>query len=700
MDKPLGTFAGVFRPTVLTILGALLYLRGGWLVGHAGLLGALAVIAGAVVITGATALSVATIATNQRVRPGGAFAIISQALGLEAGGAIGGPLYVAQALSAARYAYAFAEALQDTVRVMGGPELSLVPVALVAFLAVAGVTLKSTALAVKAQGALFVLALVALASLFSGVFTEDLSAPALLPPETDVSLLDAFALFFPAVTGIMVGVGMSGRLANPQRAIPRGTMGAWCATTAVYVLGMVFYALVASPTELMAPGTVAFDKALIGPVVRIGLLASTLMASLSCLVASSQLLQAMAHAEVVPRAAEDGQRALVITVVVASLGLLTGSLDAIAPIITAFFLLTYLAVNAVVLLEQRLGMISFRPTFKVSGTVPVVGLVASMVGLALASPALVLVAGVAALGLVYAYLSRKNLQADFETVHSGVPVALATWAARRASRAERTRRAWKPDLLAAVQGDDTATVYPLVRTLAGRHGSIRLMAMGTRTVPEEVEQLRERLQRNGLFCTTLSVSEAELGRSFSTALEAMQGDLFPPNLVVLNLARASQEDLDAVREECHALKLGLAVFAPTSPSPLGDRQTVDVWLSDRGDDDWAPRLHDANLDLPILAGLLATQAWNGELNLVTCVPDETGPAQDFLDEVARTARLECNRHVLRGAFMEQLRRRAPADLHVFGLPPSPRRDELLDLATASGGACLWVMDSGKESAFA
>lgn len=80
--KGLGTFAGVFRPTFLTILGALLYLRAGWLVGHAGLLGAMAVIVGAALITGLTALSVSTIATNQRVRPGGAFAIISQALGL------------------------------------------------------------------------------------------------------------------------------------------------------------------------------------------------------------------------------------------------------------------------------------------------------------------------------------------------------------------------------------------------------------------------------------------------------------------------------------------------------------------------------------------------------------------------------------------------------------------------------------------
>ena len=103
------TFSGVYRPVVLTVLGALLYLREGWLVGNAGLGGALLVIGAAYTITGTTALSVASIATNLRLRAGGAFAIISAALGLEAGGAIGVPLFIAQTISSVLYLYAFTE---------------------------------------------------------------------------------------------------------------------------------------------------------------------------------------------------------------------------------------------------------------------------------------------------------------------------------------------------------------------------------------------------------------------------------------------------------------------------------------------------------------------------------------------------------------------------------------------------------------
>ncbi|MCB0161472.1 MAG: hypothetical protein KDD83_25225, partial [Caldilineaceae bacterium] len=46
-----GTFAGVFTPNVLTILGLILFLRTGWVVGQAGLVGALVIVALANAIT-------------------------------------------------------------------------------------------------------------------------------------------------------------------------------------------------------------------------------------------------------------------------------------------------------------------------------------------------------------------------------------------------------------------------------------------------------------------------------------------------------------------------------------------------------------------------------------------------------------------------------------------------------------------------
>jgi amino acid transporter len=101
----------VFTPSILTILGVIMYLRLGWVVGNVGLARTLLIITIATSITLLTGLSIAAIATDQRVRIGGAYYMISRSLGLETGGAVGIPLFLAQALSVALYVVGFAESV-------------------------------------------------------------------------------------------------------------------------------------------------------------------------------------------------------------------------------------------------------------------------------------------------------------------------------------------------------------------------------------------------------------------------------------------------------------------------------------------------------------------------------------------------------------------------------------------------------------
>ena len=87
-----GTFTGVFVPTLLTILGVIMYVRVGWVVGNAGLIGAWLILGLALGITAATGLSLSSIATNTRIGDGGAYAILNRSLGYEVGASIGIPL--------------------------------------------------------------------------------------------------------------------------------------------------------------------------------------------------------------------------------------------------------------------------------------------------------------------------------------------------------------------------------------------------------------------------------------------------------------------------------------------------------------------------------------------------------------------------------------------------------------------------------
>ena len=104
--------APVFLASVSTILGAILFLRFGYAVGHVGLWGTLMIIVVGHLVTIPTVLAVSEIATNRRVAGGGAYYIISRSFGMSIGGSIGITLYLSQAISVAFYLVAFAEAFE------------------------------------------------------------------------------------------------------------------------------------------------------------------------------------------------------------------------------------------------------------------------------------------------------------------------------------------------------------------------------------------------------------------------------------------------------------------------------------------------------------------------------------------------------------------------------------------------------------
>lgn len=140
----LGTFLGVYTPTILTILGVIMYLRFGWIVGYLGLVKTLLIVILANCITLVTTLSFSSMATNMRVGVGGAYFIISRSLSLGVGAAIGVPLYLSQAVSATLYAYGLAESLSIV-----WPGIPLGLISAVIIIVVGGVSLYGAKLALK-----------------------------------------------------------------------------------------------------------------------------------------------------------------------------------------------------------------------------------------------------------------------------------------------------------------------------------------------------------------------------------------------------------------------------------------------------------------------------------------------------------------------------------------------------------------------
>ena len=105
------TFSGVFLPSILTILGVVMFMRLGTIVGDLGILGALGILLFAESIAIATGLSISAISTNTPVRSGGPYFLISRALGPGFGSAIGLTYYGSQSLSVPFYIIGFTEAV-------------------------------------------------------------------------------------------------------------------------------------------------------------------------------------------------------------------------------------------------------------------------------------------------------------------------------------------------------------------------------------------------------------------------------------------------------------------------------------------------------------------------------------------------------------------------------------------------------------
>ncbi len=701
------TFSGVFRPVFLTILGAMFYLREGWLVGNCGLLGAVAILLASGLITGTTALALSSIASNVPVPPGGAYAIIARALGLEAGGAIGIPLYVAQAASGAMYLYAFTEGWAILFPAHD-PRLVVV----VGFLSVAFLSWTSATLSFRAQAAMFVLVLLALSSAFLGIFTADLQPLPVVGQYPQASFTEAFSIFFPALTGIMVGVGMSGDLARPRRSIPRGTLMAWGTTLFIYLLAAFWYAAVATRQELLSNMLVMLDHALVGPLVLLGLLCSTLMAALSSVVAAPRLLRAMAAEHVVPgagwfsRLSRQGEPrvASAATLCLAGLFLLSGSLDAIAPIVTAFFLVTFLAVNLVVLVEQSLGMISFRPTFRVGRVLPLLGVVSCTIGLMLSGPGKGLLALVSVAG-IYLWVQHRKLDTPWETVRSGLAVNMALWAARQVSAFERSQRAWKPDLLLPLESPgELHDLVPLASRLMGEQGSVKLVGIHRRpSLAAHLERAAAWFLDQGRHASFTTTECANWTQGTLLSMDIFQGGFFPPNLVLVDGDVRKAPEVQTVLEHCGRLGLGLGLYLhPPENSPKEGNEVV-VWLSDRSPD-WPLRMFMANLDLPVLLAILLTRKV-GHIQLVTVVRDPASQpeAARWLRDLLDLGRLPggTSTRVFQGDIFSVMRSgELRANIHLLGLGTPVDAARLNAFREAAGAACLFLKDSGKESLLA
>ncbi len=742
-----GTFGGVFTPVVLTILGVIMFMRTGYVVGYSGLISALVILAIAKTITTLTTLSLSAIATNLDVRVGGVYFMISRVLGPDFGGSIGITLFVAQAVSIAFYTIGFTEASFDVLSGLLSAELVASMVSahvpeLLSSLVVTllfAVTFKGADVAMKAQ--YFVLALLLLsvvAFLVGGVMnfdsglleanmTGDYAGVGADEGKT-LTFMVMFAIFFPAATGITAGANMSGDLKDAGKSIPTGTLIAILFTATVYAV-QIFLVAGSTPRDALKadPFGALQEMSIFGPLIVLGVFAATLSSALGSFLGAPRILQAMGQDKLMKSfeyfgkgsgPANEPRRATVLSLVVAVGVIWAGDLNAVAEIISMFFLIAYGMINLSAFVESRSGNPSFRPRFRWFhwGT-GLAGTVACLVAMFEINQRYAMLA-IAITGILYFYLKKRDIQTNWGDAKAGYIFQSTRDNLLYLETAKFHPKNWRP-ILAAVSPDPLRErrLVQMGSWLEARRGLYTVAEIHAAVDPDIHERLAYRTRRrdelNRHFASLDMVAFGEVvvvddyNKGFSTFLQSYAMAGLRPNTLLVGIPDALDvEGRARFRETASILRAfdyNTLLLKPGELAVEKPQRVIDLWW--RGS---------RNGSLMALLAYLMKQdrAWKtAKIRIFRAVPEAGAEpeARGHLDRLLTNARIEAEVHVFHtqevpARFIPE-RSCGVADLVMLGLSSGDLEDfpgylENMDALLSQLPSTLLVWSNGEADLFA
>lgn len=683
--KKFGAFSGVFTPSILTILGVIMYLRLPWITGQAGLWSTIAIVLVAHLISVTTGLSVSSIATDKKVKAGGNYYIISRSLGLPIGGMLGLALFVGLSFSVSLYLIGFSESLlaalgmeitPNTIRISGT----------IALLALTTITFISTALALKTQ--FFVLAMIVLSLISVLLGSHDLvpAQPHFNSLPGAPSWMVLFGIFFPAVTGFEAGVSMSGDLKDPKRSIPAGTISAITVGLLVYLGLPFFFAYTVDANALANDTNVLLKIAYVPILVTIGILAATFSSAMGSILGAPRILQATSVDRITPKFFAKGhgkenepRNALLLTFLIAEGGILLGELNLIARIVSMFFITTYGFLNMSCALESWASA-DFRPEFKIPRVVSVIGSLACFIVM-IQLDFLAMIGATVVMGAIFVSLKRKELTLESGDTWEGVWSSVVRSGLYRLTHEIPHPRNWRPNII-LFSGGVSARPYlvQLGKWLIYKRGVLSDFEL-LESPPKESSTARKGLPPKshqvvvdkshgpGIFTRRLAVEDIYQGMENVCQFYGFSG--MEPNTVMMGWARNAQspEKFSRLISHLHQLDYNVLLLDYDRERGYGDHKQVDIWW--RG---WGNNL---SLALALVRFLLSTDEWEKTAVRILIVNNAdalTGAIRKNMQRVLEEYRIEAEVKVIQNGieqrpFEEIIKVESKeADLVILGLP--------------------------------
>ena len=674
-----GTFKGVFTPSILTILGVVMYLRLGWVLGNVGLPATLLIVTMSSAITFLTGLALSGLATNMKVGGGGAYYIISRSLGVEAGASIGVPLFFAQALGIAFYVIGFSEAF-----------VAVFPIASVRLIATATllvlwiVTYVSTDLALRTQFLIMVLVVASLVSFFAGGTPLGTATAEVVRIPLRRGFWPVFAVFFPAVTGIEAGLAMSGDLKNPARSLPLGTLAAVVAGYLVYLAIPIFLAGVVKDSDVLLTNTfIAHSVARWGNLVVAGVWAAALSSAVGSLLGAPRTLQALARDAVLPRFIGRGfgkggepRIASLVSFGVALTAVWMGDLNLIAPVLTMFFLTSYGLLNLSAGLEELIGSPSWHPTMRLPAGVGLFGALACAAVMLMVNPGATFVAA-AVSGLIYFLMKQRSLRVQWGDMRYGLLMLIAQQAIRRLAARKPDERSWRPNIL-VLSGSPTTRwhLIDLASAICRGEGCLTVATViPTALWSAEKEESLSASIRNYLLkreiAATAKVLPADDAISGAESLIRAYGfGSIVPNTIILGETGRQETYARFARliQLVHRMRRNLILVREGDAEPNERRDRIDIW--------WRGERDNIGLMLALAFLLKRSGAWSGASITVRTVATsdaEAGETQQRLDALVQSQRVQAETEVVHarrdGVFRAIQEASKDADMVFVGMRP-------------------------------
>lgn len=656
----------VFFTAISTILGAIMFLRFGYAVGNVGFWGTVGIIIIGHLVTIPTAMSLAEIATNQKVEGGGEYYIISRSFGINIGAAIGITLYLSQAISVAFYVVAFGEAFQPVKEFLlqqYGWEFNNRFFTVPAMLLLTALMLtKGADIGMKALYVVVSILFTSLVLFFLGTtaYSDSFDASKLTDHVSNPDdFFYVFAICFPAFTGMTAGVGLSGDLRDPKKAIPLGTLSATLVGMVIYVF--IAYKLIssASPTDLDGNQLIMAEIALWGPIIPIGLAAATISSALGSFMVAPRTLQALGNDEVFPSGQlnkfisheksknSEPFNAGIVTSIIAIIFVSIGDVNFVAEIISMFFMVTYGSLCLISFFQHFAGNPAYRPSFKSRWYISFIGGALCFYLMFKMNTFYAILSLIIMWGIYILLTYKTNNKEGLAQIFQGVIFQFSRKLQVFLQKTEKDQKddSWRPSIICmSADSFKRFQAFELMKWISQKYGfGTYIHYINGYYSSESQKRSKESLKRL-IRMANISRSNLYLDTLISPSYTAAVSQLlqFPSisgtenNMALFEFNKSDYAGLDAITDNYKLLKTGQfdVCLLASSQKGFGLRNAIHIWITARDFDN-------ANLMILMSYMILGHSDWkSGHIKIFAVFPeDELNTQRDKLLELITSGRL-------------------------------------------------------------